>query len=487
MKVRHVLVFAMAAAAIAAPFDTLAEDTSVTRQARSAALKLPIEGAFPSLAGATTWLNSPPLTPADLRGKVVLLDVWTYTCINWLRTLPYVRAWADKYKDMGLVVIGVHSPEFPFEHDVDNVRRAATEMRVAYPIAIDNDFAIWRALKNQYWPALYVVDAQGRIRHHQFGEGGYEQSERIIQQLLLEAGNSGIGRDLATVDAPGLEAPAAWNDLKSPENYVGYERTENFASSGGTLRDTPRVYSVPGRLPLNHWALSGDWTMNKGAGDIEQGEWAHCVSLSRPRPSSRDGAGNRRWPGPFPRAHRWQGAGPRARSGRRRPGSRNGHHPAAVSAGPAIPAHRRQDIRDRISRSRRRSVCLHFRMILDPARFARAVVNPASRRLAGTSTLIRVVMAALTSVLLSACGSLPMLPERPTSASLPPGNDSPLVRSFQHSTPNPAMTGFLLMPVGFLVAGRQSRACAPRRALARRAVLPHCKRSHRPLVHAESP
>ena len=171
--------------------------------------------------------------PADLRGKVVLLDVWTYTCINWLRTLPYVRAWADKYKDQGLVVIGVHSPEFPFEHDIDNVRRAATEMRVAYPVAIDNDFAIWNALDNQYWPALYVVDAQGRIRHHQFGEGGYEQSERVIQQLLLEAGNSGVGDDLVTVDARGLEAPAAWSDLKSPENYVGYDRTENFASSGG--------------------------------------------------------------------------------------------------------------------------------------------------------------------------------------------------------------------------------------------------------------
>ena len=138
------------------------------------------------------------MTPADLRGKVVLLDVWTYTCINWIRTLPYVRAWADKYKDHGLVVIGVHSPEFPFEHDVDNVRRAVAEMRVAYPVAIDNDFAIWSALNNQYWPALYIVDAQGRIRHHQFGEGGYDQIERIIQQLLLEAGNSGFGRDLAT-------------------------------------------------------------------------------------------------------------------------------------------------------------------------------------------------------------------------------------------------------------------------------------------------
>jgi thiol-disulfide isomerase/thioredoxin len=198
-----------------------------------------------------------------LRGKVVILDVWTYTCINWLRTLPYVRAWAEKYKDKGLVVIGVHSPEFPFEHDLANVRRAVAEMRVTYPVAIDNDFAIWRALDNQYWPALYVVDAQGRIRHHQFGEGGYEEAERVIQQLLVDAGNSGVASTLAKVDAPGAEAPAAWSDLKSPENYLGYGRTENF--SGGTLRDGPRVYSVPARLRLNQWALAGDWTISKGA------------------------------------------------------------------------------------------------------------------------------------------------------------------------------------------------------------------------------
>lgn len=251
MKPKHVMVVAIAASAIAAPL--------------AAPAALPVEGTIPSLAGATSWLNSPPLTPADLRGKVVVLDVWTYTCINWLRTLPYVRAWADKYKDKGLVVIGVHSPEFPFEHDLGNVRRAAAEMRVSYPVAIDNDFAIWNALNNQYWPALYIVDAQGRIRHHQFGEGGYEQSERIIQQLLLEAGNSGVGQGLATVDARGLEVPAAWDDLKSFENYVGYDRTENFASSGGALRDRQRVYAVPGRLRLNQWALSGDWTMTKRA------------------------------------------------------------------------------------------------------------------------------------------------------------------------------------------------------------------------------
>jgi thiol-disulfide isomerase/thioredoxin len=157
---------------------TLAEDQSVVPRPNPAVIRLPVEGELPSFGGATAWLNSPPLTPADLRGKVVLIDVWTYTCINWLRTLPYVRAWAEKYRDEGLVVIGVHSPEFAFEKNVDNVRRAAKDMRVDYPIAIDSDFAIWRALKNEYWPALYIVDAQGRIRHHQFGEGGYEQSEK---------------------------------------------------------------------------------------------------------------------------------------------------------------------------------------------------------------------------------------------------------------------------------------------------------------------
>ena len=222
-------------------------------------------GMMPSLGGATEWLNSPPLTAAGLRGKVVLIDIWTYTCINWLRQLPYVRAWAEKYKDHGLVVIGVHDPEFEFEKNIDNVRMAAKDMRVDYPIAIDNDYAIWRALKNQYWPALYFVDAQGRIRHHHFGEGEYEQSERIIQQLLSEAGRTGISRELVSVDGRGAEAPPDWDSLKSPENYVGYERTENFASPGGAVLSKRRVYAVPARLRLNHWALSGDWTVQKQA------------------------------------------------------------------------------------------------------------------------------------------------------------------------------------------------------------------------------
>jgi thiol-disulfide isomerase/thioredoxin len=235
-----------------------------------AAVQLPIEGEMPSLAGASGWLNSQPLTVAGLRGSVVLVDFWTYTCINWLRTLPYLRAWAEKYEDHGLVVIGVHTPEFEFEHDLDNVRRAAEDMRVDYPIAIDNDYAIWSAFNNRYWPALYLVDAQGQVRHHRFGEGDYEQSEMIIQQLLTEAGGGGIDHDLVSVDARGAEAAADWDSLRSPENYLGYERTENFASPGGAAWDERRSYAVPERLRLNHWALAGDWTVQAQAPVLNQ-------------------------------------------------------------------------------------------------------------------------------------------------------------------------------------------------------------------------
>jgi thiol-disulfide isomerase/thioredoxin len=218
-----------------------------------------------SLDRASEWLNSPPLTPSALRGKVVLVDFWTYTCINWRRSLPYVRAWAEKYKDQGLVVIGVHAPEFAFEKNVNNVRWAAKDMSIDYPIAVDNDHVIWRAFKNQYWPALYFIDAQGRVRYHHFGEGSYEQSEMIIQKLLNEAGAAGIGDALVSVDARGPEAAADWGSLKSPENYVGFERTENFASPGGAVLGKPRMYELPVRLRMNEWALSGDWTVGKDA------------------------------------------------------------------------------------------------------------------------------------------------------------------------------------------------------------------------------
>ncbi len=225
---------------------------------------LPIEGELPPLSGATGWLNSPPLTAADLRGKVVLIDFWTYTCINWLRTLGYVRAWAEKYVDQGLVVVGVHTPEFPFERDVDNVRRAAKDMRVEYPVALDSDYAIWRAFSNRYWPAVYIADAQGRIRHHHFGEGGYEECERIIQRLLGEAGRR-AGDDLVSVVADGFEAQADWANLESPETYLGYEQAQNFASPGGLARGEARSYAAPDTLRLNHWALAGDWTVERGA------------------------------------------------------------------------------------------------------------------------------------------------------------------------------------------------------------------------------
>src|SRR6266571_887112 len=230
-----------------------------------AEVHLPMEGELPSFSGATAWLNSPPLSAASLRGRVVLIDFWTYTCINWLRTLPYVRAWAEKYKDHGVVVIGVHTPEFSFEHDLENVRRAAKDMRVAYPIAIDNDYAVWDAFDNHYWPALYLVDAQGRIRYHHFGEGAYEQSEMMIQHVLAEAGIGGFAHELVSVDASGAEAAADWDSLRSAENYVGYERTENFASPGGAVLDEPRIYAFPTRLRLNEWALAGDWTVEREA------------------------------------------------------------------------------------------------------------------------------------------------------------------------------------------------------------------------------
>jgi thiol-disulfide isomerase/thioredoxin len=233
---------------------------------------LPVEGELPSLAGATGWLNSPPLTAADLRGKVALVDFWTYTCINWLRTLGYVRAWAEKYEDQGLVVVGVHTPEFPFEQDVDNVRQAAKEMRVEYPIALDSDYGVWRAFDNHYWPAVYIADAEGRMRHHHFGEGRYEELERIIQRLLRDAGRGGIGNDLVSVADDGLEAQADWANLETPETYLGYEQAQNFASPGGAEFDEPRSYVAPDSLKLNHWALSGDWTIERGASVLNRAD-----------------------------------------------------------------------------------------------------------------------------------------------------------------------------------------------------------------------
>jgi len=201
---------------------------------------------LPDFDGATGWLNSDPLTAEGLRGNVVLVDFWTYTCINWLRTLGFVRAWWEKYADKGLVVVGVHTPEFPFEHDVDNVREAAKEMRVGYPIALDPNFAVWRAFDNHYWPAVYIADAEGRIQHHHFGEGGFEECEQVIQQLL------GSEDGFVSPVLEGFEVQADWANLQSPETYLGYEQAQNFVDREGA------------ELRLNQWALSGDWSVEAG-------------------------------------------------------------------------------------------------------------------------------------------------------------------------------------------------------------------------------
>ncbi len=216
-------------------------------------------GDFPSLNGATDWLNSPPLTPQSLKGKVVVIDFWTYSCINCLRAIPYVRAWAEKYKDHGLVVIGVHTPEFAFERNVGNVRAAVADLKIGYPVAIDNDYKIWRAFDNEYWPAHYFIDAQGRIRHTHFGEGKYDESERVIQELLAEAGNKDVPTGIADVNAEGAQAAPSSTD-QSPETYVGYNRADNFVSPGGLVPDESHVYATAAKPTLNQWSLSGDWT-----------------------------------------------------------------------------------------------------------------------------------------------------------------------------------------------------------------------------------
>ncbi|MFA5956403.1 cytochrome c biogenesis protein DipZ [Hyphomicrobium sp.] len=220
---------------------------------------LPVEGKMPPLDGAVEWLNSPPLTREALKGKVVLIDFWTYSCINCLRALPYVEAWAEKYKDQGLVVIGVHAPEFAFEKNIANVKRAVTDLGITYPVAIDNNYAIWRAFKNEYWPAHYFIDAEGNIRHHHFGEGSYDRSERVIQKLLTEAGHKNVATGVVSVSGSGIEAGAS-STVKSPETYVGYRRAENFVSPGGAVHDTSHDYSgAPAEL--NDWALGGNWTI----------------------------------------------------------------------------------------------------------------------------------------------------------------------------------------------------------------------------------
>ena len=232
-------------------------------------LELPDEGVLASFAGATAWLNSAPLTPEGLRGKVVLVDFWTYTCVNWLRTLPYVRAWATKYRAQGLVVVGAHTPEFGFEHDLDNVRDSLGWFKVDWPVAQDNDYGVWRAFNNHFWPALYLADAQGRIRYHHFGEGEYAATEMAIQQLLMAAGATDVDQNLVMVEPHGLEVAADWRVVQSGETYVGYGQSSGFANEDVAAFDRAHVYA-PRTLRLNEWALTGNWTVTEHAGVVNE-------------------------------------------------------------------------------------------------------------------------------------------------------------------------------------------------------------------------
>ena len=214
-------------------------------------------GVTPTFGGATSWLNSEPLTATRMRDRVVLVDFWTFTCINWMRTAPYVRAWAQAYRADGLVVVGVHTPEFSFEHDVEGVRRAIEERDIDYPVAVDSGYKVWRAFGNQYWPALYVLDEQGTIRHHHFGEGGYEESERVVQRML------GVDRALTSNTGQGDEAEADWDNLRSPETYLGYGRRSGFVTTSHDVFDDSATYAHPADLPLNGWSLDGEWTIGR--------------------------------------------------------------------------------------------------------------------------------------------------------------------------------------------------------------------------------
>ena len=248
MKAQQLLLAAILTAALGSSIAASGEEKPVLQNANPAADRLPVEGEFPSLAGAAGWLNSPPLTPAGLRGKVVLVDFWTYSCINSLRNLPYVQAWAAKYKDAGLIVIGAHSPEFGFEKDPANVEMAVRDLKLTYPVAIDSNHGIWQAFGNEYWPADYLIDGKGRVRYHHYGEGDYAESERIIQQLLRENGATGLNANIGPISAPGIEAPPG-DDEQSPETYVGSAHGGGFASP------------FPPDPALNQWGSSGAWNI----------------------------------------------------------------------------------------------------------------------------------------------------------------------------------------------------------------------------------
>jgi thiol-disulfide isomerase/thioredoxin len=248
--------------------------TMISADPKAHGPNIAVEGGFPSLSGAVAWLNSPPLTAEGLKGKVVLIDFWTYSCINCLRSIPYIKAWAEKYKDHGLVVIGVHTPEFAFECKVSNVQAAVFDLKISYPVAIDSEYAIWRSFDNEYWPAHYFIDANGRRRYHHFGEGDYDEPERVIQKLLAEAGDKNYSQALVSVQASGAAAAPSMIESQSPETYIGYSRAENFISPGGAVKDQSHVYAAE-TPKLDQWSLAGDWTvspesatLNKGSGRI---------------------------------------------------------------------------------------------------------------------------------------------------------------------------------------------------------------------------
>ena len=243
---------------------------SVTHRLAGETPVLPVEGHLPGFDGATGWLNSEPLTPEGLRGRVVLVDFWTYTCINWLRTLPYRRAWHEKYADLGVTVIGAHTPEFGFERNVDNIIPRAREFGVEFPIAIDSDYGVWQAFANHYWPALYIADAEGRIRYHHYGEGEYAMSEMVVQQLLFEAGIEGFDPELVSVEPKGFEVPADWSTLGSPETYLAYGRSSGFASPDREQFNEQHHYPDTSRLELNEWAPSGTWTLAQHAAVLNE-------------------------------------------------------------------------------------------------------------------------------------------------------------------------------------------------------------------------
>ncbi len=324
---------------------------------------LPIEGHMPALSGANGWVNSKPLSASDLRGRVVVVNFWTFTCINSLRMLPHLRAWSDKYRDQGVVVIGVHSPEFGFEMSPANVRRATRALSIDYPVLIDSEHAVWEGFGNQYWPATYIVDVRGHIRYHHFGEGSFEETERVIQLLLGEGGRNIPKADLATVIGLGAEASADWDNLRSQENYLGYERTSGFASpKEGLLSSKSRTYKAPESLRLNGWALTGNWTvdrenihLNESGGRILYRFHARDFHLVM---GATTGA-LIRFRVTIDRKTTWRC--PRHRYRCRWDGNRFG--PTALSADQTVRRDRREAGRDPVSRPRRGSVFSNLRLI----------------------------------------------------------------------------------------------------------------------------